>query len=147
MWDKTRAVDMAIMARRLHADVRKQRLATVGPGIPDDWDRAVEAAWPTIWRSYGVSLPGGWVDVVMAFSQHLASVAPGVAVDDSKEKYGGMRLSLTGDVTRNALDLADVYENLSETVCQDCGEPGQLRQDRGWWATLCDKHAEQRDQR
>ncbi|KQX40372.1 hypothetical protein ASD04_07010 [Devosia sp. Root436] len=128
-------------ARRRHVDAKAKRLETVGSVIPVDWDRAVEAAWPTIWGAYRCGLPGGWVDLVLAFSEHLAEIAPLVWVEDSKEKYGGMRVDLTGDLTEEAQALAEVYESLSEHVCQDCGEPGRLREDRAWYATLCDRHA------
>lgn len=134
-------------AKRLHAAAKAHRLAMLPPGarFPADWERAVEAAFPAVWPPYRLAVPAGWMDLVLAFSDHLAAVAPGAYVDDSKEKYGTMRLSLTGEVTDAALDLVDIYDELSAHTCQDCGEPGVLRQDRGWWATLCDVHDEKRD--
>ncbi len=38
---------------------------------------------------------------------------------------------------QKAKQIISKYEKLSSTVCETCGEPGQLRQG-GWLATLCD---------
>lgn len=134
-------------AEALVAQAKAHRLATLPAGkrFPVDWERAVEAAYPQVWPEYRLGLPAGWIDLVLAFSDHLAAVAPGAYVDDSKEKFGSMRLQLSGEVTDKALDLVDIYDTLSTFVCQDCGEPGHLRLDCGWDATLCDKHAAERD--
>lgn len=139
---------LADRARELIAEAKAKRLATLGPTIPRDWSKAVQAAYPEIWR-YWPSVPGGWIDVVMALSEHLREAAPGAMVEDSKEKYGGLRTHVTGDegMPEVAWELSDLYEALSTRVCQDCGEPGKLRTDRGWDATLCDKHDAQRDMR
>jgi hypothetical protein len=93
-------------------------------------------------------VPAGWIDLCVAFSEHLREAAPGAMIEDSKEKYGGLRTSITGDLDMplTGFDLSDLYENLSLHVCQDCGEQGELRIG-GWDATLCDRHAKKRDMR
>lgn len=134
-------------AERLVAKAKASRLAKVGDAIPLDWDRAVEATYPTVWKPYKVAVPKGWIDLVVAFSEHLSKVSPLCYVEDSKEKFGTLRLSVTGDaVTREVWDLEGVYEAMSMHVCEDCGEPGTYRSERAWVVTLCDRHAAERDQ-
>jgi hypothetical protein len=31
-------------------------------------------------------------------------------------------------------------EKIETTICEKCGEPGELRKDIGWYFTLCDTH-------
>lgn len=136
---------LASEARRLIADAKARRLAA-GPGIPEGWDRTIEMQYPDIWLPYRLGVPGGWCDLVAAFSTQLRRHAPGAFVNDSKEKYGGLRIDCvgTGDM-ETAWLLEEIYETASEGVCQDCGERGHMRTDRGWYATLCDRHAETRE--
>ena len=137
-------------AARLHAEAKAHRHATLPPGrLPLDWGRSVEVAYPNLWPPYSCEVPAGWVDLILAFSTHAAALAPGLRVEDAKEKYGGLRLNLSvsddDEMSWAYLDLGGVYEAMSVTVCQDCGEPGKLRDDRGWHATLCDRHEKNRD--
>lgn len=127
-------------------EAKAKRLATSPGRLPKDWGRAVEAAFPALWRPHMCEVPGGWVDVILAFSEHATSLAPSLVVEDAKEKYGGLRLNLSSDDMRwEDLDMGEVYESISLHTCQDCGEPGQPRTDRGWDATLCDLHDARRD--
>lgn len=133
-------------AERLIAGAKAKRLATLGPSIPKDWSQAVQAAYPEIWR-YWPSVPAGWIDLVLGLTEHMRLSAPGAMIEDSKEKFGALRTQITGDehMPDIAFDLSDIYEDLSTHICQDCGEPGRLRSDGGWDATLCDAHALKRD--
>jgi hypothetical protein len=138
---------LATEAQRLIADAKAARLAA-GGGIPDDWDRAIERDYPNVWPPYKLGVPGGWCDLIAAFSLQMRRHAPGCVVTDSKEKYGLLRIDTGGDgdmLTAHALEW--IYESASESVCQDCGERGGLRIDRGWYAALCDVHADVRDPR
>lgn len=107
----------------------------------------VAMQYPEIWSGRRIALPGGWCDLVAAFSEQLHRHAPGCRVAGCSEKYGTLRLDCVGDDLDVAGLLEQIYEDLSETVCQDCGEPGSLRTDRTWYATLCDAHALKRDPR
>lgn len=137
---------LAAEAHLLIAELKVLRTAD-GTGIPEGWDRAIERQYPDVWPPHVLGVPGGWCDLVAAFSVQMRRHAPGCSVNDSKEKYGGLRIDTggTGDV-QTAWLLEQIYETASEGVCQDCGERGELRTDRGWYATLCDRHAEERDQ-
>lgn len=138
---------ISMLARQHYSIARATRLDRVGTSIPDGWDRVLENGYPTVWRRpYVVAVPGGWIDVMFALSEHLQSV--GGWVDDTKEKFGALRLEVRSELAHiDNIEIELAYEELSMDVCQDCGKAGILRQDRGWWSTLCDKHSVTRDQR
>jgi len=131
---------LAAEATRLIEECKTARLAA-GGGIAGGWDRAVERMYPDVWPPYRLGVPGGWCDLVVAFTLQLRRHAPGVVVADSKEKYAFLRIDCAGDDLEVAWMLEQIHESASECVCQDCGERGSLRTDRAWYATLCDKHA------
>lgn len=133
---------LLLIARDYVAKAKAKRLSTSPGKLAPDWGRAVEAAFPSLWRPHMCEVPGGWVDIILAFSEHVVADKLPITVEDSKEKFGGLRLNLSSDdMSWEALDLGEVYEQLSFEICQDCGEPGVLRTDRGWDATLCNAHA------
>ena len=57
-----------------------------------------------------------------------------------KEKFGSLRFYLTSG-TEEMWALTHEFELRSETICQDCGAPGELRNDYHWLSTLCEKCA------
>ena len=86
-----------------------------------------------------------------------------IVVDQVKEKYGTLRfyyhfsdqapviqaIDLLGQCTvrikptdkefyKRIDAIASKWEAASETVCEHCGKPGELRTDLGWALTLCD---------
>lgn len=65
---------------------------------------------------------------------------PQVVAVQVKEKYGTLRFYYDGgdDYINGAVSLA---ENLSGSICEECGAPGHKRQG-GWIRTLCDEHAD-----
>ena len=70
--------------------------------------------------------------------------AEGVAVLQVKEKQGGLRfyVGAASDDLHRAIEAA---ESRSFTLCEQCGDAGELRNGGGWWQTLCDRHALDRD--
>ena len=56
-----------------------------------------------------------------------------------KEKFGGLRFYITC-APKEICDMIHVAESESYNICEECGKPGKLRDDLGWWLTLCDKH-------
>lgn len=60
-------------------------------------------------------------------------------VHQVKEKFGGLRF-YTGGLPEGVHDIIHEYENKSYTVCEECGEKGELRENLPWIRTLCDTH-------
>ena len=66
-----------------------------------------------------------------------------VLIMQVKEKYGGLRYYI-GSANKEFFDAIDAAEKESYKTCEQCGEPGVLRDDLGWISTLCDKHYQDR---
>ena len=87
----------------------------------------------------------GWyplIDHVLASINDYSDVYnKEVRVVQIKEKFGALRIyaepSLYNEYVWGILHLA---ERLSKTICERCGEPGELRTDIGWHKTLCLDH-------
>lgn len=66
--------------------------------------------------------------------------APQLKVVQVKEKLGTLSVhTTTRSETQSA--LIGMAMHLSACMCETCGRPGHLREDRPWVKTLCDEHA------
>lgn len=85
------------------------------------------------------SVGTGWsglIDIIFHKIQELNATTKIIQV---KEKYGGLRVYT--DYINDELDnIITEVERTSFTICEECGNPGQLR-DGSWYKTLCDEHA------
>ena len=61
-----------------------------------------------------------------------------------KEKYATLRMYLSCG-TDEMFDLIDEAEEASDKTCEECGNSGSIRNNCGWFATLCDTHAVDQD--
>ncbi len=61
-----------------------------------------------------------------------------VNVTQVKEKFAGLRFYVMS-APEWYWDLISYYENESEKICEVCGKPGKVREDRSWILTLCDE--------
>lgn len=57
-----------------------------------------------------------------------------------KEKYGSLRIYITSSISE-VHDLIVEYERLAETICDECGNKGSLRQRNDWLQILCEECA------
>ena len=86
-----------------------------------------------------VCVGAGWADLVRRFYNAREALGTTVGVMQVKEKYGGLRIYT--DYMHDELDeIITELERESFTICEECGEPGQLRTG-SWYRTLCDIHA------
>lgn len=117
-------------------DSRREAMAPVLDRIPERW---------------GKYLPGpGWDALLLDLNQTLSALDPEYQILQAKEKFGVLRLYvqfsvLLRDLTSTqeaAYSLIRDAETKSATVCELCGEKGELRP-VGWVKTLCDTHAAQ----
>lgn len=92
---------------------------------------------------FGFECEAGWYPLIEELSEKIQkhideTDADQVTVSQVKEKYGGLRYYLhNGDDF--IYDLISEYEKKSMKTCEKCGKPGELRTERPWIKTLCDK--------
>ena len=79
----------------------------------------------------------GWSNLIDEAFDKLEKF-PDAYISTIKEKYGTLRIYVYG-VDEATLDFIDEIEERSGTICEVCGEPGELR-DGGWIVCRCDKH-------
>lgn len=96
-----------------------------------------------------ISVPHGWVPLVLHLNDDLESILPDYTIAQVKEKFAGLRYYInTFAVDRldpriaMANEMIAEAERLSAQTCQVCGEQGQQRSTpTGSISTLCDEHA------
>lgn len=86
-------------------------------------------------------LPPGWARILDTMLKDLRVIQYQGEIAQVKEKLGTLRVYLS-EMNKQADKIVAIAEAESETTCQDCGDPGQLRAG-GWLRTLCDKHQEE----
>jgi hypothetical protein len=88
-------------------------------------------------------IPDGWVDLVVELDKKLNEIQPDYSLDQVKEKWGGLRYYLTSE--NDAMSkLVEEYEKKSLETCEVCGKAGRPCHSRGWIATRCSAHQEDR---
>jgi hypothetical protein len=91
---------------------------------------------------FGYEVGEGWMPIVRKAVDELQ--AKGAVITQVIEKFGGLRIYF--DTPPGSMDIWDSLHKIVEdaeiacaAICQECGEPGELRHG-GWIRTLCDKH-------
>ncbi|HEX8586144.1 MAG TPA: hypothetical protein VF680_17260 [Allosphingosinicella sp.] len=84
------------------------------------------------------SIGKGWYQLVKDLIEELIQAGWDKHITQVKEKFGGLRFYTNG-LTQEQRLIVDKYEELSYHTCEECGEPGKVRND-GWVTVLCDKH-------
>jgi hypothetical protein len=113
-------------------------LESIG-GLENGWrpDR------PQIKDSCSFDCNEGWYPLIQRLIEDLIELGWDKQIIQVKEKFGGLRFYInTGsdEVHKRIIEA----EHESYTICEDCGEPGELRKDLGWYFTLCDAHHQQK---
>jgi hypothetical protein len=91
-------------------------------------------------RRLGVGVGNGWFNLVhslcLLVKSHANVYNLTVRVTQIKEKFGGLRFYVrdSDEYIDGAIRLA---ESISYLTCEECGNPGALRQEN-WWKTRCD---------
>ena len=92
--------------------------------------------------------PGdGWLKLIDNLSRRLTKLDPDgtLQAEQVKEKFGGLRFYYGGRVrTKKVADeirhLVNEAEEKSFHLCEECGKKGKIRNDIGWYRTLCIQH-------
>jgi hypothetical protein len=85
----------------------------------------------------------GWYPLIQKLIEDLIELGWDKQVTQVKEKFGGLRFYINSGSTE-IYDRISEAERASYLICEDCGEPGELRKDLGWYFTLCDKHHQEK---
>lgn len=80
----------------------------------------------------------GWHSLLDELHAELVKVAPEYRTEQVKEKFAALRVYLS-PWTDEAEEIVFRFEARSKTICEQCGEPGEVRHSRFWLKTLCDR--------
>ena len=103
-------------------------------------EQAIVRANPTIFRELEprftdgryFECSDGWYSIISEMAQRLESEAVALghgrlSVVQVKEKLGGLRVYLRGDVSARAREWVELAERQSRQTCELCSMPGALR--------------------
>jgi hypothetical protein len=96
---------------------------------------------------WGFDCGDGWFLILLALSEKLERLILARPEDERenfravqvKEKYGTLRfyMSFTTDEMDKAIHQAELE---TDTTCEVCGRPGELRERKRWFYTACEEH-------
>lgn len=81
----------------------------------------------------------GWFPLIKELIEDLIALGWDKQICQVKEKFGGLRFYINSG-SNEIYDRISKAEKDSYNICEKCGEPGKLRNDIGWYLTLCDNH-------
>lgn len=104
---------------------------------------------------WGFEHGDGWYNIIDKLCENIQShidwhnrageKVPQLVAVQVKEKFGALRFYTGGPSTDYIRGMIAMAESMSEVTCEECGSPGK-RRSGGWIKTLCDKHAEGREE-
>lgn len=95
----------------------------------------------TVYELYGRQCGAGWNGIIQPLHDEVSRL--GGTVRQIKEKFGGLRFayslpSTIFDAKRRAFrQRVEQAEAASFSICETCGEPGELVNDKGYLFTAC----------
>jgi hypothetical protein len=97
---------------------------------------------------WGLEFGRGWLPLFRALCQRLAQLVPPsrrhrFAITQAKQKFGALRLHMSHSSARMNAAIEEARER-STSICEDCGKPGAMHDQRGWVHVLCETHARRR---
>lgn len=109
--------------------------------------------FPELTKMASVGVGEGWFPLVWEMFERLTAsrAARGMPISKEhplyfsqiKEKYGTLRAYSVG-ADDDDYKIIGMYEDMSQFVCAQCGEPGRIRGNY-WLYTACDKHTHPED--
>lgn len=81
----------------------------------------------------------GWLPLLLRTIEQCIAAGWDRQVCQVKEKFGGLRFYINS-ASDEVYDIISQAERESYGLCERCGEPGELRNDIGWYMTLCEHH-------
>jgi len=98
---------------------------------------------------WGDEVGVGWAPIVMKCHRLLQHLDSGYRILQIKEKFGRLRYYFDSTVPYDSItyDIMHYVVNEAEAhcarTCELCGVEGTLRNNSGWYKTLCDDHAKE----
>jgi len=89
---------------------------------------------------WGMACGRGWFLLIDELCSKLSDDAVAAQV---KEKFGGLRFYLSG--IEKDHEIEQEYEDKSTKTCEECGNPAEVKNNRGWLKTICDPCLKQRE--
>ena len=109
--------------------------------------------FPELTKMAGVGVGQGWYPLVWEMFERLTAsrAANGMPISEEyplyfsqiKEKYGTLRVYALG-AYEDDHKIIEMYEDMSQFVCEQCGEAGRIR-GRYWLYAACDAHTRPED--
>lgn len=129
------------MVAAVHADPSLGRVVAM-PETPDPLEPLHAHRAETC---IGISVPEGWVPMVMEMHERVVAVCPTIQYEQVKAKFAELRVYVRGANPAAQALIWDV-EVASRTVCEVCGGAGSAHVSRhGWYRALCADHADELD--
>ena len=107
-------------------------LARKFPGIFRDIRGDIEKTC----MAWGIECGDGWFLILWRLCRDIEGFGDVVATQ-VKEKYGGLRFYTHGGT--HVDDRIAQAEAESMQTCENCGRPGRVLNDRGWFVCACDE--------
>lgn len=133
-------------------------MTDIDPNSYKEFERSVEelyASFPVLFRDKPVvTVMIGWHGLIADCAAELQEMMnksnlpedkdAHPRIVDIKEKYGSLRISLSGFVLDDGdvgrmMHIVDYYEHISMKICETCGRPGRLTR-KGWIKAACSNH-------
>lgn len=98
---------------------------------------------PKIMERQFFGVGNGWLGLIKGLIEESIELGWDRQICQVKEKFGGLRFYINS-APDEVHKLIREAEDKSYEICEQCGEPGEMRKG-GWIVTLCDKHNEERN--
>ena len=85
------------------------------------------------------SVGPGWYGLIKNLIEEAIKAGWNKEVCQVKEKFASLRFYVNS-APSEVHDIIHKYEVVSQSICEECGEPGEIHQISGWYRTVCEKH-------
>jgi len=101
-----------------------------------------------LYGAFGFECGDGWYELLQEMCVEIAKAYTNQSVEidfkplQIKEKYGTLRVyfATSEEMYKPIQKIIDKYKKKSETICEECGQLGMMRNDLNWIRVLCDTH-------
>ena len=90
-----------------------------------------------------LDVQAGWIPLLITLHNSIAIIEPNYKIFQIKEKFGGLRyyIDYPSDISKEAkeiiFNLIHSAEQQSFTICEICGQQGELSKTNYWFKTRC----------